>query len=75
MAMPVSQFINIHKLRCHLIHNYCYYTTLVFVFYDFITLTQVHNFTVSAQDIHTFRRLSVFTLSFTGILQLLNSSC
>ena len=25
---------------------------------DFINLTQVHNFTVSAQDIFTFRRLS-----------------
>ena len=36
---------------------------------DFINLTQMHNFTVSAQDI--FRRLSVFTVSFTGILQLL----
>ena len=38
-----------------------------------INLTQVHNFTVSAQDIFTFRRLSVFTVffSFTGILQLL----
>ena len=38
---------------------------------DFINLTQVHNFTVSAQDIITFLRLSVFTVSFTGILQLL----
>ena len=38
---------------------------------DFINLTQVHNFTVSAQDIFTFRRLSVFTGSFTGILQIL----
>ena len=38
---------------------------------DFINLTQVHNFTVSAQDSFTFRRLSVFTVSFTGILQLL----
>ena len=38
---------------------------------DFINLTQVHNFTVSAQDIFTFRRLSVFTVRFTGILQLL----
>ena len=38
---------------------------------DFINLTQVHNFTLSAQDIFTFRRLSVFTVSFTGILQLL----
>ena len=37
---------------------------------DFINLTQVHNFTVSAQDIFTFRRLSVFTVSFTRILRL-----
>ena len=38
---------------------------------DFINLTQMHNFKVSAQDIFTFRRLSVFTVSFTGILQVL----
>ena len=38
---------------------------------DFINLTQVHNFTVGAQDIFTFRRLSVFTVSFTRILQVL----
>ena len=38
---------------------------------DFINLTQVHNFTVGAQDNFTFRRLSVFTASFTGILQVL----
>ena len=31
MAMSVSGFINIHKLRCPMIHNYCYYTILVFV--------------------------------------------
>ena len=42
-----------------------------FVLSDFINLTQVHNFTVSAQDIFTFRRLSVFTVSFTRILQVL----
>ena len=36
---------------------------------DFINLTQVHNFMVSAQDIFTLRRLSVFTVSFTRILQ------
>ena len=36
---------------------------------DFINLTQVHNFTASAQDIFTFRRLSVFTVSFMRILQ------
>ena len=38
---------------------------------DFINLTQVHNFTVSAQGILTFRRLSAFTVSCTGILQVL----
>ena len=38
---------------------------------DFIDLTQVHNFTVIAQYIFTFRRLSVFTVSFTRILQVL----
>ena len=38
---------------------------------DFINLTQVHNFTVSAHDIVTIRRLSVVTVSFTGILQVL----
>ena len=31
MAMSVSQFINIRKLRCHMIHNYCYCTISVFV--------------------------------------------
>ena len=31
VAMSVSLFINIHKLRCHMIHNYCYYTISVFV--------------------------------------------
>ena len=31
VAMSVSRFNNIHKLRCHMIHNYCYYTILVFV--------------------------------------------
>ena len=39
--------------------------------FDFINLTQVHNFTVSAQDIFTLHRVSVFTVSFTGILQVL----
>ena len=31
MAMSVSRFINIHKLRCHIIHNYRYYTISLFV--------------------------------------------
>ena len=31
MAISVSPFINIHKLRCHMIHYYCYYTISVFV--------------------------------------------
>ena len=39
------------------------------ILFDFINLTQVHNFTVSAQNIFTFRQLSVFTVRFTGILQ------
>ena len=43
----------------------------IHVLSDFINLTQVHNFTVSAQDIFTFRRLSVFTVSFTRVLQVL----
>ena len=38
---------------------------------DFINLTQVHNFTVSAQGIFNFRRLSVFNVSFTRSLQVL----
>ena len=41
------------------------------ILFDFINLTQVHNFTVSARDIFTFRRLSVFTVSFKRILQVL----
>ena len=41
----------------------------ILILSDFINLTQVHNFTVSAQAIFTFRRLSVFTVSFTRILQ------
>ena len=41
------------------------------VLFNFINLTQVHNFTVIAQDIFTFRRLSVFTVSFTGISHVL----
>ena len=31
MAMSVSRFINIHKFRDYMIHNYCYYTISVFV--------------------------------------------
>ena len=48
--------------------NYCYFGIIILS--DLINLTQVHNFTVSAQDIFTFRRHSIFTVSFTGILQL-----
>ena len=47
-----------------------FYSYIVLLF-NFINLTQVHNFTVSAQDIFTFRQLSVLTVSFTGILQVL----
>ena len=31
MAMSVSRFINIHKLRCPMIHNYCYYIISMFI--------------------------------------------
>ena len=31
MAMSVSQFINIHKLICPMIHNYRYYISSVFI--------------------------------------------
>ena len=31
MAMSVSRFINIHKLRCPIIHNYCYYIISMFI--------------------------------------------
>ena len=41
------------------------------LFYDFINLTQVHNFTVNAQYIFTFGPLSLFNVSFTGNLQVL----
>ena len=56
------------------IHFYCRgscYPIFHLVLSDFINLTQVHNFKVSAQDIFTFRRLSVFTVSLTRILQVL----
>ena len=41
------------------------------VIVQFNNLTQMHNFTVSAQDIFTFRQFKVFTVSFTGISQIL----
>ena len=31
MAISVSRFINIHKLRCPMIHNYRNYIILVFI--------------------------------------------
>ena len=43
---------------------------VLLVLFDFVNLTQVHNFMVSAQDSFILRRVSVFTVSFTGILQL-----
>ena len=50
-----------------------YFLSIPRILSDFINLTQVHNFTVSAQDTFAFRRLSLFTVSFfTGILQVLN---
>ena len=63
-----------HKLNSDHIAYGCHFKSLVkmlLLLFYFINLTQVHNFTVSAQDIFTFRRLSVFTVSFTGILQVL----
>ena len=57
-------------------HTVCYCDGMVsvtsasrYLLFNFINLTQVHNFTVSAQGIFTVRRLSVFTVRFTGILQ------
>ena len=47
------------------------YSDAKILLFNFINLTQVHYFTVSAQDIFTFRRLSVFTVSFTGISQVI----
>ena len=48
---------------------YIYNLITPIILSDFINLTQVHNFTDSAQDIFTFRRLSVFAVSITRILQ------
>ena len=31
MAVSVSRFINIHKLRCPMIHNYCVYIISMFI--------------------------------------------
>ena len=31
MAISVSRFINIHKLRCPMVHNYRYYIISVFI--------------------------------------------
>ena len=45
------------------------FSAFKFLLSDFINLTQVHNFTVSAQGIFSFHRPSVFTVSFTRILQ------
>ena len=56
---------------CEYLNSIQYNVHVYTILSDFINLTQVHNFTVSAQDSFTFRRLSVFTVSFTGILQLL----
>ena len=59
------------KQKYELIQVMCILYRYITLLSDFINLTQVHNFTVSAQDIFTFRRLSVFTVSFTRILQVL----
>ena len=36
---------------------------ITIIFYDFINLTQVHNFTVNTQDIFTLGRLSLFSIT------------
>ena len=54
-----------HSCLMYLMHG------VISLLFNFINLTKVHNFTVSAQDIFTFRRLSVFAVSFTGISQVL----
>ena len=61
----IHDSMNIPKIE-FIAYIYIYYKYLLS---DFINLTQVHNFTVIAQDIFTSRRLSVFTVSFTRILQ------
>ena len=66
MQVNNSRYIDKYK---HMHYNFSFNNFILLS--DFINLTQVHNFTVSAQDIFAFRRLSVFTVSFTGILQLL----
>ena len=77
---PVSVFFKSFKYhtRLSLIHSNSPSVTRIrprfvrwYVLLDFINLTQVHNFTVSAQDFFTFLWLSVFTVRFTGILQVL----
>ena len=70
----ISHWIKIYMTRlifCANIDTFIPYIFCIPLLSDFINLTQVHNFTVSAQDIFTFRRLSVFTVSFTRILQVL----
>ena len=52
-----------------LLGNVFYMTKLIHVLSDFINLTHVHNYTVSAQDSFAFRQLSVFTVNFTRTLQ------
>ena len=58
-----------HDFRPYDFRQEDFFMFLHYILSDFINLTQVHNFTVSAQDIFTFRRLSVFTVSVTRILQ------
>ena len=69
---PTIAYIHQHLFKIYYFQfEHCYDTSQTYILSNFINLTQVHNFTVSAQDLFTFRRLSVFTVSFTGILQLL----
>ena len=53
-----SAAVVIGALRANLAHSFhCYneYRYVGMLLFDFINLTQVHNFTISAQDIFTFR--------------------
>ena len=65
-TLYVTLATNQNKRSVHKSYETWWTTLLLF---DFINLTQVHSFTVSARDVTIFRRLSVFTVSFTGILQ------
>ena len=64
---PSTTLIFLYSNEMLVIRAGIYIIVPVKIFYDFTNLTQVHNFTVNAQDIFTFGRLSSFTVSFTEI--------